>query len=122
FSVMPNTTRNADAGESRIARVCVDFILRWPKLVLLLVVLITAGLGSQAPRFTIDASPDTLLTRDNVLYTQTQQINQRFTPQEFMLVTYEPHDSPVLSEQTFAAVREISDELLTLERVESVRS
>lgn len=119
---MPNTTRNADAGESRIARVCVDFILRWPKLVLLLVVLITAGLGSQAPRFTIDASPDTLLTRDNVLYTQTQQINQRFTPQEFMLVTYEPHDSPVLSEQTFAAVREISDELLTLERVESVRS
>lgn len=117
---MSNST--SSKTEDRMAGACVDFILRWPKVVLALFVVITTALGSQAPRFTIDASPDTLLTRDNILYTQTQQINQRFTPQEFMLVTYEPHDNPVLSEQTFTALREISDQLLALDRVESVRS
>jgi len=118
---MPSSTSSSPGG-SRLARAFVDFILRWPKAVLLLFVIVTAALGSQAPRFTIDASPDTLLTRDNILYTQTQQINQRFTPQEFMLVTYQPHENPVLSEQTFTALRSLSDELLALERVESVRS
>src|SRR5690606_24566537 len=117
---MPSSANKPSGG--RLTRTFVDFILRWPKAVLLLFVLVTAALGSQAPRFTIDASPDTLLTRDNILYTQTQQINQRFTPQEFMLVTYQPHDNPVLSEQTFTALRSLSDELLALERVESVRS
>lgn len=117
---MPSSASNVSGG--RLTRTFVDFILRWPRAVLLLFVAVTATLGSQAPRFTIDASPDTLLTRDNMLYTQTQQINQRFTPQEFMLVTYQPHNSPVLSEATFSALRELSNELLALERVESVRS
>ncbi|MDP2142001.1 MAG: efflux RND transporter permease subunit [Gammaproteobacteria bacterium] len=100
----------------------VDLMLAWPKTVLALFLVITAALGSQAPNFEINASPDTLLTRDNQLYTQTQLVNQRFSPQEFLLVTYEPQTHAVLSEQTFAALRGLSAELLALDRVQSVRS
>jgi uncharacterized protein len=111
---MPNTNRMM-CGFIRT-------MLGWPKLILALLLLLTIGIGSQATRFTIDASPDTLLTKDNELYTQTQLVGQRFSPQEFLLVTYEPHNFPVISERSFAALRGLSEELLALERVESVRS
>ncbi len=100
----------------------VDLLLLRPQIVLGLVIALTLVLGSQAARFTIDASPDTLLTKDNVLYTQTQLVNERFSPQEFLLVTYEPHTYPVFSEETFSAIKRLSTALLTLDRVASVRS
>ncbi|MEX2131810.1 MAG: MMPL family transporter [Pseudohongiellaceae bacterium] len=109
-------------AQHKLSVVFVDLLLAWPKTVLALFLVITAVLGSQAPNFEINASPDTLLTRDNLLYTQTQLVNQRFAPQEFLLVTYEPLTHAVLSEETYAALRGMSEELLALDRVQSVRS
>lgn len=100
----------------------IDALVQWPKTVLGLFAVVTVALGSQAPNFDIDASPDTLLTRDNVLYTQTQLVNERFAPQEFLLVTYQPKEQALFSEQTFASIARLSDDLLSLERVQSVRS
>lgn len=97
-------------------------VLARPVVVLLLFVLVSAVLGWQATRFEIDASPETLLTRDNALYVQTQQVNQRFAPQEFLLVIYQPRDGSMFDEQTFSALENLSEELGNLERVESVRS
>ncbi len=100
----------------------IDTVVNWPKTVLALFAVVTCTLGLQAPKFEIDASPDTLLTKDNELYTQTQLVNERFAPQEFLLVTYEPKTASVFSEQTFTALQALSDDLLSLDRVESVRS
>lgn len=100
----------------------IELLLSWPKTVLSLFLLLTVALGSQARNFDIDASPDTLLTRDNLLYTLTQQVSQQFSPQEFLLVTYQPRNDPLFSEATFSRVRELSAQLLTVDRVESVRS
>lgn len=100
----------------------IDMMLNWPKLVLGLFLLLTIVLGSQAGKFKIDASPDNLLTRDNLLLTLTQQITQQFAPQEFLLITYQPHTDSVFSEATFSRLRELTAALQKLERVESVRS
>lgn len=100
----------------------IDTLVEWPKTVLGLFLVITVGLGSQAPNFDIDASPDTLLTRDNALYTQTQLVNERFAPQEFLLVTYEPKEQALFSAETFANIAKLSEDLMSLERVDSVRS
>ena len=100
----------------------IDTLVQWPKTVLGLFILITVGLGSQAPNFDIDASPDTLLTKDNALFTQTQLVNERFAPQEFLLVTYQPKDQALFSAETFASIARLSEDLMSLERVESVRS
>ena len=100
----------------------IEMVVKWPKAVLAIFALVTVALGMQAPHFEIDASPDTLLTKDNQLYTQTQLVNERFAPQEFLLVTYEPASGSVFSADTFAALRGLSEDLLRLERVESVRS
>lgn len=111
---MPNT--------NSFTKTLIDTLVKWPKAVLALFLLVTVTLGSQARNFDIDASPDTLLTKDNELYTQTQSVNERFAPQEFLLVTYAPKSAALFSQDTFSALEALSEELYTLERVDSVRS
>ncbi|CAN5299075.1 RND family transporter [soil metagenome] len=92
----------------------------WPVVVLYLV--LTLVLGWQARSFEIDASADTLLTPDNALFRQTQVVNERFAPQEFLVVGYRPHDGEVLAEDTFSELARLTAEISRLPRVESVRS
>lgn len=120
-TVNSNATPDKSVGNSLTGKF-IDLLLAWPKTVLAAFLVVTAVLGSQAPNFSIDASPDTLLTRDNELYIQTQLVGQRFAPQEFLLVTFEPLNYPVISEQSFEALARLSDDLLALDRVQSVRS
>lgn len=91
-------------------------------LVVAVVLTVTAALGTQAARFEIDASADTLLTRGNELFLRSQVIQQRFSPEEFVLVAYRPTDSPLFSTESFDAIRRLSRDLLGIERVSSVRS
>lgn len=98
------------------------FIVAWPKTVLAVFVVCAGLLGWQARHFQIDASEETLLTPDNVNYIRTQVMNQRFAPEEFLLVAYRPERWPVFSSQTFADLRELSRRLRKLERVSSARS
>ncbi|HEX5765847.1 MAG TPA: MMPL family transporter, partial [Woeseiaceae bacterium] len=90
--------------------------------VLLLAAVITAALGWQARKFEIDASADTLLTRDNEKYIQTKLAGQEFSPEEFLFVAYQPKDRPLLSQETFDELEAIAGEIGELERVASVRS
>jgi uncharacterized protein len=97
-------------------------IIAHPGAVLAVSLLCTGALGWQARHFRIDASADTLLMRDDPNYVQTQVVNRRFSPQEFLLVAYKPGNRPLFSEQTFRDLGTLSEKLRRLERVESVRS
>ncbi|MEX2124597.1 MAG: MMPL family transporter [Woeseia sp.] len=90
--------------------------------ILLLVVLVAGALGWQAQYFEIDASAETLLTRENEKYIQSKIVDQEFSPEEFLFVAYQPKNRPLLSSGTFDALRAISGEIEQLERVASVRS
>ncbi|WP_020207832.1 efflux RND transporter permease subunit [Gilvimarinus chinensis] len=96
--------------------------VRHHKLILLIFAALTLLLAWQASKFTIDASADTLLTKDNELYLKTRVTDSRFAPQEFLLVAYEPKDHEVLSETSFNDIAALSQAFEKIERVESVRS
>lgn len=100
----------------------INTMLGWPKLILALFLVLVAAIGWHAPDFEIDASPETLLTQGNELYIQSQAVNERYAPQEFLLLTYEPTAHELFSEQTFASVRSLSQSILQLDRVVSVRN
>jgi len=100
----------------------IDLMLSWPRTILAGFLIVVAVLGWQAREFEIDASPDTLLTQGNELYIQTQDVNQRYAPQEFLLLTFEPTAYALYSEDTFASVRLLTDAVLGIARVESVRN
>jgi hypothetical protein len=90
--------------------------------ILFVVVLLAGALGWQARHFEIDASADTLLTRENEKYIQSKLVDQEFSPEEFLFVAYQPTDRPLLSDETFQELRAIASEIGQLERVASVRS
>ncbi|GAB3023686.1 efflux RND transporter permease subunit [Bowmanella dokdonensis] len=98
------------------------WLIRHAVLVLILFVIACVGIGYFIKDFRINASADTLLTRNNQLYIQSQVISQRFSPQEFILLAYEPKDHELFSHKTFAHLTEISDKLRQLERVDAVTS
>lgn len=73
-----------------------------------------------ASKFKIDASADTLLLKNNKLYIETQVMNQRFSPEEFILLAYQPKQHDVFSQQTFDDITDLTKSIKTLPRVKSV--
>jgi len=104
----------------KIERSFSGFIVTHPKAVLAVFLLCAGTLGWQARKFEINASAETLLMKDDKNYIQTQVMNRRFSPQEFLLVAYKPKNHPVLSEKTFKDIRSLSKKLRQLDRVQSV--
>lgn len=103
---------------SRIA----DIIIRYRLMVVLVFFAILAGAATGIPHFKIAASADTLLAKDNQLYVQSQLAQQTFSPDEFILVAYEPTRHEVFSEQTFDDLERLSEAFKAIERVEAVTS
>jgi uncharacterized protein len=98
------------------------WLIRHGLLVLFIFALACAGIGYFVKDFRIDASADTLLTRDNQLYIKSQIMSQKFNPQEFILLAYKPRKHKLFSDKTFSDITEISDKLQQLERVDAVTS
>ncbi|MCV2884197.1 MMPL family transporter [Aestuariibacter sp. AA17] len=103
-------------SKSRIANALVNQA-QW-LLILFLLLAAIAAYGLQF--FKIDASADTLLVKNNRLYIQTQMMNKRFAPQEFILVAVEPKNAPLFSQQTFSLLQAMAEEINELPRVDSV--
>ncbi|WP_158966206.1 RND family transporter [Paraglaciecola sp. L3A3] len=97
-----------------------NFIISHAKLVLLMFAVVTGISIWAAQAFKIDASAETLLTKNNKLYVQSQVMGKRFSPQEFILVAYEPTNHELFSQQSFNDIENISAEFSKLSRVSAV--
>ncbi|WP_233520570.1 efflux RND transporter permease subunit [Flocculibacter collagenilyticus] len=113
---MNKTNATALSASSGVAK----FITQHAIIIIALFVIVTSVLGWFIQQFKLDASADTLLIKNNPLYVQTQVMNQRFSPQEFILVAFEPKSGNVFSESTFEHIQQMSQAFSQLERVESV--
>ena len=96
------------------------FVLRFPRTVIVAFILLSVLLGWFAQYFRIDASADTLLSKGNQLYIQTRQMDQRFAPQEFILLAYQPTAHALFSQTTFDDLESLSQQLGKLPRVAGV--
>lgn len=99
-----------------------QFISERNKSVIAMFIAISAVLACFVADFKIDASAETLLVKNNKLYIESQIIDQRFAPQEFVLVAYQPTKDGLFSEQTFTRLAELAEKFSQLERLESVTS
>ena len=97
------------------------FILEYPKIVLLLILLAVAFLGYEARKLEIDASTETLLLEDDKDLEYTRLINQRYYTPDFLVISFTPQKD-LLAEETLDTIRKMSRDLEQLERVESVTS
>ncbi len=73
--------------------------------------------------FKVDASSETLLTQSNKKFIEFQTNYQKFQPEEFILIAFQPSGSTsIFSEANLSRVQAISNELKTIERVKGVNS
>jgi uncharacterized protein len=115
----PSTTRQSNPGFSTWLA---QRIVRARFAILLLFAVLIGAAAFFVQQFRIDASAETLLVKNNALYIKTQQANQRFSPDEFILVAYKPRNGELFSAATFADLTMLSEQYSKLPRVQSVTS
>ena len=81
------------------------FVLEYPRLVLLILVVTIVFFGYQARKLEIDASAETLVLEDDKDLALSRLFNERFKTQDFLVITFTP-EGDLLSEQNLDIIRQ----------------
>jgi len=96
-------------------------VIQHPGKVLLLLAMLAVLLGSQASRFRLDASADSLVMEGDSDLEFSREINSRYGTSDFVFIVYTP-EQELFSPPALDTLRALRDELAMLERVTSVDS
>ena len=96
-------------------------VLGHPKTVILCVLIAVGFLMFQARKFRLDASAETLVLENDEDLEYSRLVRSRYGEQDFLILTYTPRDD-LLSEKTLASLKQLRDELNSLDGITSVLS
>lgn len=97
---------------------CLDY----PRLILALIALLCLLAASYWPRFTFEASSDTLVVEGDPDLAYYREIESRFGGDETLFLTYTPKEFPLFSAPALDEIRVIRKQLASIKNVESVLS
>ena len=97
------------------------FILRYPLLILSLLLIVILSFSFYATKLEIDASAETLLLDDDKDLAFSRTMDKRFTTDNILILTYRPYQD-LLSDESLKTLKELSHDLESLPHVESVQS
>lgn len=112
---------SAMSGLKPLIENALRIIIDRPRTILALFLVLTALAGWQIRNFEIDASPDTLLMKNDAGYIRMQQVEQQFPSPEFMIIAYRPAGG-VFTPETFGVLEDLTARIQQLDRVVSTRS
>ena len=98
-----------------------NYILNFPKSVLLFIIILTAIFGYFATKMSIDASADTLLLDNDKDLAFTREVSKSYYMPNFLVVTYTPKDK-LLSKNSLENLKLISKDLKKIKQISSVVS
>ncbi len=98
-----------------------NFILKFPKVVLIALLLLSTVFGYFATKMSIDASADTLLLDNDKDLAFTRDISKKYYMPNFLVVTYSPKE-PLLSDKSLKILKNLSRDFQKLKQVTSVVS
>ncbi|MDO8907657.1 MAG: efflux RND transporter permease subunit [Pseudohongiella sp.] len=93
-----------------------------PWLVIAFLFVLAGGFAWYAQDFKLDVSADSLLMEDDRDLEFSRVINQRYGVRDSVTIAFRPYNFDLLSEQSLSIMASIRDELLAMERIESVDS
>lgn len=96
-------------------------VLEHPLPGLLLLALVLGLAGSQAPKFRLDASADSLILENDDDLRYYREMSQRYAESDSVVVTYTPEDS-LFSDNTLARLEALKTDLLEVEGINGVTS
>jgi len=107
---------------AKINRFYTSLVFGKPILVLVLLLFVAAVFASQVPNFRLDASADSLLLEGDKDLEYSREINNRFGVRDSVIVAYTPLEGELFSRATIARMAQLRDDLMRVERVQSVDS
>lgn len=105
----------------KISRLVARALVSKPKICLFLVILFCAFLGFFAPRLEIDASTQTLLLEHDKDLAIWREVSKRYESQNFLVIAYTPKGD-LLSDESLALIKNLSDEIKNIQSVSDVFS
>ncbi|MDJ0790188.1 MAG: MMPL family transporter [Myxococcota bacterium] len=96
-------------------------VLRWPRALLVALLVVLAALATQAPNFRLDASADSLLIENDPDLKLWREVTTRYETADLLLVTFSP-DQVLFAADTLDLLKAMRDELREVPGVESVTS
>jgi len=98
-----------------------NYLLKYPKIFLTLIISIMIVMMSFVLKLEIDASAETLLLEGDKDLEFTREIGKQFTAPDFLIVTYSIEDD-LLSTENIQNIQFLTDEITKLQNVESINS
>lgn len=96
--------------------------LNMPWLIIAMVAFLAIGATYQTRYLTYDASSDTLVAENDPELQYYLEVSEDFGNGAFLFLTYEPHDSPLLSAQTIERLSKLQTNLEAIQGVRDVTS
>ncbi len=96
-------------------------VLGRPRLILFLILIAVSFLGTQAKKFKLDASADTLILEDDEDLQNTRTVVSRYGEQDFVVVTYHPK-SDLFDKVTLEHIDNLQSDLAEIRSIERVTS
>ena len=103
------------------AEIYKNLILRKPRTVIAVLVLVLCFFASFIKDFKLDASPDSLILEDDQDLKIFRETSERYDSNEFLVVTYSPKED-LFDEKSLSTIEQLSADLKTVNNVESVTS
>ncbi|MDH3216193.1 MAG: MMPL family transporter, partial [Candidatus Krumholzibacteria bacterium] len=103
----------------RLRRGIIDFAVRFPKTIIVVVILLVVGLGSQLPRVRIDTDPENMLPADQAARVFHNLVKQDFTLHDMIVVgvVNDVDADGVFNPTTLARVHELTREIEQIDGV-----
>ncbi|ABB44559.1 Resistance-Nodulation-Cell Division Superfamily transporter [Sulfurimonas denitrificans DSM 1251] len=98
-----------------------NYLLKYPKIILLLMAVFVVVMALFAMRLEIDASAETLLLEDDKDLEFSRDVARRFETSSSLVITYTTQDD-LLSQENIENIKELSTDIKTLNIVESINS
>ncbi len=103
------------------AEIYKNLILRKPRTVIAVLVLVLCFFASFIKDFKLDASADSLILEDDQDLKIFRETSERYDSNEFLVVTYSPKED-LFDEKSLSTIEQLSADLKTVNNVESVTS
>ncbi len=97
-------------------------LFKHPVAVLVCFFLVLGVLAVNARNFQIEASAETLIDQSDRNYLYFQEVIERYGFEDFVFITYAPHDADLLSDRVLADIGALRNTVESLESVDSVVS
>ena len=92
-----------------------------PRLVLVIVALLSILAIFYSSQFELDASGESLVLENDASLNYYREIREDYGTDEFLVITYAPY-ADLLSAESLAGIRSLRDQLLQLDNIEQVNS